>query len=173
MRMEQEERTAKSHAARLSRILNEFRRQHYTKVHDMFYGIVGLLVCEDLPTALSPDYRLPFGQVSWDCTRYIIEHTKDLRIIEAFDSDFTGYPTWVPDLRYRLESSSDLNDETPPARGEISITTDGRKLLVEGAQLGKIICCTCLGAGARRLRERAIYIRDDILDRAAQMNAMT
>ncbi|KAF2036823.1 hypothetical protein EK21DRAFT_83751 [Setomelanomma holmii] len=81
--------------------------------HDLFYGVLGLLEVNEIPECLSPDYRLPFEQVSTNYARYMIEYYKDLRILDTYQDRVRDCPSWVPDMRFR-NKPMDPTKPVPP-----------------------------------------------------------
>jgi hypothetical protein len=75
--------TRLSPGKRLDYLLQTLANTQCTNPVDRFYGILGFLSHYDLPRSLLPDYSLPVEEVSQAYTRYIIESTGNLQIIES------------------------------------------------------------------------------------------
>ncbi|KAH3934298.1 hypothetical protein HBH98_041090 [Parastagonospora nodorum] len=54
--------------------------------HDLFYGILELLDLDNPPPSLQADYTLSFENVLGGYNSYLIDSTKDSRLLEAFDT---------------------------------------------------------------------------------------
>jgi hypothetical protein len=54
--------------------------------HDLFYGILKLLDLGNPPPSLQADYTLSFQNVLGGYNSYLIESTKDSRLLETFDT---------------------------------------------------------------------------------------
>lgn len=89
----------KSAASQLLWIIMNQGSKGATVPHDHLYSRLGMIRNGDLPETLVPDYEKPFGKVFEEYTRYIIDETKDLRLLLLIASDVAGAPSWVADFR--------------------------------------------------------------------------
>ncbi|KAH7083484.1 heterokaryon incompatibility protein-domain-containing protein [Paraphoma chrysanthemicola] len=140
--------------------------------HDLFYGILGLLDEVELPLALQPDYRQSFEQVTLHYTRYLIENSKDLRIMETHERRLLCCPSWVPDMRHRIRPR-DFTKPIPPAMGSVSTSADGLQLQVEGSMIGKILHCTCCEIDHDGTGDVLDFLRDVLFAAAARITNRT
>ena len=105
-----------------------------TVLHDQIYGLLGMVNLTRLPTQLTPNYRLSYGQVCKDYTKFIIENTRDLRILMFLRYTVGGQPSWVNgfylDTPWHIE---------PAVRHTGFFSSDGESLVVEGVRCGKIL----------------------------------
>ena len=124
----------KSLANQLLSIIRNHGLKYATVPHDYVYGLLGLVNLAQLPTQLTPNYRMSYGQVYKDYTRFIMENTKDLRILMFLKHVVLAQPSWVSGFFL------DTPWQTEPAvlhTGNFS--TDGQSLVVEGARYGMIL----------------------------------
>jgi hypothetical protein len=128
-----------SPAHKLLRLLRLFFDNESTIPHDHIYGMLGLLD-DQPPEYLKPDYRLPFVRVCQDYARFILEATRDLKIIETHKSELEACPSWVPDFRY-LTAIREFH--TASTTGVVRFSADGQQLTVEGIPIGKVLSCSC------------------------------
>jgi hypothetical protein len=56
-----------------------------------------------MPENLQQDYSKPYGQMCLEYTRYIVETTDFLGILDRALVLMAGYPSWVVDLRTVLD----------------------------------------------------------------------
>ena len=102
--------------------------------HDKIYGLLGMLNLAELPAQLTPNYRLSYGQVCRDYTKFIIDETKDLRILMFIGDALDGQPSWVNgfylDTPWHIE---------PAVRHTGFFSLDGQSLVVKGVRYGKIL----------------------------------
>ena len=124
----------KSLANQLLSIIGNQGPKLATVSHDYIYGLLGMVNLARLPTQLTPNYRLSYGQVCKDYTKFIIENTKDLRILMFFKNTLGGQPSWVNGFLL------DTPWHTEPAvRHTGFFSTGGQRLVVEGVRYGKIL----------------------------------
>jgi hypothetical protein len=161
-----------SPAARLLHALLLFPFRNCTVAHDLFYGMLGLLNLDTLPRGLLPNYRLSFDKISWDYASYILQGTKDLRLLGGLYRELNDCPTWVPDMRYRTLLLN-KHDTTPMTNGAVSLSPDGRELHVEGSEVGKVLKCSCQDCPEEWGEGNLSYVRDVLLVRAAEINSQT
>lgn len=102
--------------------------------HDKIYGLLGMVNLAQLPSQLTPNYRLSYGQVCKDYTRFIIESTKDLRILMFIGHALDGQPSWVNG--FHLDTPWHIE---PAVRHTGFFSSDDRSLAVEGVRYGKIL----------------------------------
>ena len=102
--------------------------------HDKIYGLLGMLNLAELPAQLTPNYRLSYGQVCRDYTKFIIDETKDLRILMFIGDALDGQPSWVNgfylDTPWHIE---------PAVHHTGFFSLDGQSLVVKGVRYGKIL----------------------------------
>ncbi|KAF5002419.1 hypothetical protein FGRMN_431 [Fusarium graminum] len=68
--------------------------------HDRIYAILGLLSCDPLPHALTPDYTKPFERLCHELVIFILEETQDIRVLNLGTlGNISGVTSWTPDLR--------------------------------------------------------------------------
>ncbi|KAH9883247.1 HET-domain-containing protein [Xylariomycetidae sp. FL2044] len=112
-------------------------KKQSTDPRDQLYGLLGLVKhfteSEELPTALVPNYRLPYEQVFWDYAAYLLGRVGDLRLLTAEHNLLKGVPSWVPDFRY-LAIGTELEPEP-----SVSVSPDRRTLHVKGIAMEEII----------------------------------
>ncbi|KAI1494094.1 heterokaryon incompatibility protein-domain-containing protein [Biscogniauxia mediterranea] len=73
---------------------------HATDAKDFIYSVLGLLVTDEIPLQLRPDYDKSRHQVLIDSAAYIIE-SGTIDIIQFNSMKNKDLPTWVPDWRYK------------------------------------------------------------------------
>jgi hypothetical protein len=161
-----------SPAARLRHFLLTFPDREYTVAQDIFYSLLGLLGVEELPVSLVPDYRLSFDQVSWHYTSYILQDTKDLRILGGENYELKDCPTWVPDMRYS-NMCMDTYYSKPRTQGAVSVSADGHELIVEGARVGAVLKCSCQDSSRDAGEVNLIYLRNVLLLEASQIKSQS
>jgi hypothetical protein len=164
--------TRSSPAVRLLYYLLLFANKECTVAHDLFYSMLGLLDSGTLPKALLPDYLHSFTKVSWDYTSYILQETKDLRLLGRNCRELSDCPTWVPDVR---DQSPQLNtyESASMTNGTVSVSSNGRELHVEGSEVGKVLKCSCQADPEDWGEGNLSYIRDVLLVEAAQIKSQT
>jgi hypothetical protein len=157
----------KSLADQLLHLLLYKRGSRCAIAHDHIYGILGLVDVKLLPERLRPDYSEPFETVYFKYMRYIVQNTHSLALLDiSAGYHLRGCPTWVPDFGY-LESNDIRPD--PLTRNEISCTTDGRVLEVEGVKLSRVL------RYAQKLNdkhEQMVHFDRDILRASADIRAV-
>jgi hypothetical protein len=161
--------TRLSPAERLNHLLRTFSNRRCTNPLDRFYGILGFFDHSDLPRSLLPDYSLPVEQVSQAYTRYIIESTDDLQMIEcSMGHESSDCPSWVA----RAESlTARYGTKTTVSRGNKphSFSEDGRRLTLEGTFLGDIVKCSCTDRPGESMGEHLKYLDDELFETASQI----
>jgi hypothetical protein len=154
---------------RLNHLLRTFSNRQCTNPVDRFYGILGFFNHHDLPRSLLPDYSLSVEQVSQAYTRYIIESTGDLEVIEcSMAHESSDCPSWVA----RAESlTARYSTKTTVSRGNKphSFSEDGRSLTLEGTLLGEIVKCSCTNRPGERIGEHLKYLDDELFETASQI----
>ncbi|KAJ4289848.1 hypothetical protein N0V90_011180 [Kalmusia sp. IMI 367209] len=152
-------------------LLCQFDMRRSSVPHDYFYGLLGLLDQQTLPVSLSPDYNLSFEQVSEQYTKYIIESTGDLRIVESHGTGpgwntHAVYPSWVPDIRFRFG----MHDPDTIASAAIhSFSADDQALAVEGVRIGSILSCSCTACPTQFTDLHLQFIQDVLLQGSARI----
>jgi hypothetical protein len=139
-------------AARILWIKTNSGSKLCTVPHEQFYGILGLVGVEGLPNELLPSYRQPYEEVFERYTRYIIEHTNDLRLmmfIEPLGSKL--HLSWTCNFQ-----SHHLWGPKPELPHTGYITSDGKGLAVDGSKCNTVIShlplSNSVNAPARLLR---------------------
>ncbi len=128
--------------------------------HDKIYGLLGMVNLAQLPAQLTPDYRLSYGQVCKDYPRFIIEDTKDLRILMFLGNGLDGQPSWVNG--FHLDTPWHIE---PAVCHTGFLSSDGQSLVVEGVRYGKILS---FFSGSKDMTgERMQQFYDTILSTAA------
>ena len=130
--------------------------------HDKIYGLLGMVDLAQLPAQLTPNYRLSYGQVCKDYTRFIIEDTKDLRILMFIGHALDGQPSWVNG--FHLDTPWHIE---PAVRHTGFFSSDGESLVVEGVRYGKIL--SFFSGGKDMTGERMQQFYDTILSTAAEI----
>lgn len=156
----------RSFAEQMLFIMKFMSNREATQAHDYIYGLLGMTSRDKLPPALTPDYSLPFGRVYQDYTRYLIENTGDLRILDCGESRLENFPSWVPDLRKRRTWR-----KAPCTTNSVSFSGNGDMLTVQGVRVGRILAyCTKDG---RHPVFFLVDLQEAILDRSALIRRMS
>lgn len=161
--------TLLSPGERLSHLLQNFSNRRCTNPVDQFYGILGLFSQHDLPRSLLPNYSLPVEQVSQAYTRYIIESTGNLEIIESSKGhESADCPSWVG---HAESLTSRFVTQTTVSRGKrtYSFSDDGRRLTLQGTFIGKVLKCSCTDCPGERTGEHLKYLDDTLFEKATQI----
>jgi hypothetical protein len=161
--------TRLSPGERLNHLLQEFANRRCTNPVDRFYGILDFLSHKDLPRSLLPDYSLPVDQVSQAYTRYIIESTGDLDIIESsMGHDSAHCPSWVA---HADSLTARYSTKITVSRGKKPhfFSEDGRRLTLEGTLLGEIVKCSCTDCPGESMGEHLKYLDDELFEKASQI----
>lgn len=122
---------------KLLRALLLARPLHATEDHDRIYGILGMTGWDKPPEKLLPAYDIPFAEVAYTYTTFLLEKTCDLRILHLGRlGRFPGQPSWVSDFR---DAAGELTYENSPwaRRANYMIRYDGRVLETSAILLGK------------------------------------
>lgn len=151
---------------KLGWLLRKFVLRKSSVPHDYFYGVLGLLRQHELPKSLLPDYNLSFEEVSMEYTKYILESTGDLRIIETHAGELQNCPSWVPDVRH---FSLNLEEEVPETKSAMSFSADGQRMTVEGAPIGGIITCSCTACPSEYSDKHLEFINDVLIEGSAEI----
>ena len=130
--------------------------------HDKIYGLLGMVNLAQLPAQLTPNYRLSYGQVCKDYTRFIIENTKDLRMLMFIGNPVDGQPSWVNG--FHLDTPWHVE---PAVCHDGFFSSDGESLVVEGVRYGKIL--SFFSGGKDMTGERMQQFHDTILSTAAEI----
>jgi hypothetical protein len=161
--------TLLSPGERLHHLLRTFSNRRCTNPVDRFYGILGFLNHNDLPRSLLPDYSLPVEQVSQAYTRYIIESTGDLKVIECnMGHESSDCPSWVAhaeSLTARYSTKITVSRGNKP----YSFSEDGRSLTLEGTFLGEVVKCSCTDRPHERMGGYLKYLDDELFETASQI----
>jgi hypothetical protein len=161
--------TRLSPGERLNHVLQTFANTRCTNPVDRFYGILGFLSHRDLPKSLLPDYSLPVEQVAQAYTRYIIESTGDLEIIESsMGYESADCPSWVAHAA-SLMAGYDMQTTVSRGNKPYSLSEDGRRLTLEGTFLGDIVKCSCTDCPDESMGEHLKYLDDELFEKASQL----
>ncbi|KAH6876276.1 heterokaryon incompatibility protein-domain-containing protein [Alternaria rosae] len=161
--------TRLSPGERLNHLLQQLSNRRCTNPVDRFYGILGFLNHHELPRSLLPDYSLPVEQVAQAYTRYIIESTGDLEIIECTMShESTDCPSWTA---HATSFTGQLSTHITVSKGRNphSFSEDGRCLTLEGTFLGEIVKCSCTDRPGETMGEHLKYLDEELFETASQI----
>jgi hypothetical protein len=154
---------------KLDYLLHIFFTRQCTNPLDYFYGLLGMVDYRELPKSLLPDYNLSFEQVSQEYTRYIIESTGDLKIIEStIGHKSIDCPSWVPNVKYLTARKRDLITVSDSNK-EFSFSNDGRCLTLHGAPIGEIISCSCTACPTECTDKHLEYVEEVLLEASAEI----
>jgi hypothetical protein len=132
--------------------------------HDKANALLGLVDLAELPDRPIPDYRQPYGQVCREWTRYLIDKTKNLDVLEFnLPYELEEQPCWVMDFRFYHWAERELST---PHTGLFS--TDGQSLLVDGVKCGAITLYY-FASHANNAGERLEEFYDTVLVSAANI----
>jgi hypothetical protein len=149
---------------RLNSLLKQLSNRQCTNPVDLFYGILGFLSHHDLPRSLLPDYSLPFEQVAWAYTKYIIESTGDLEVIESMTGyDSADCPSWVAHPT-SLTGQLSTHINVSKGRSPHSFSEDGRRLTLEGTFLGEIVKCSCTDCPGETMGKHLKYLDEELFE---------
>ncbi|XEV04826.1 hypothetical protein FSHL1_010113 [Fusarium sambucinum] len=116
------------------KLLNEATELEATVPHDRLYALLGLLACDPLPKALQPDYTKSFETLCYDFAVFILEQTKDVRVLNLGTVGcFKDVPSWVPDLRENWMAKANL---APSLASSFRISPNRRILTLPAILLG-------------------------------------
>ncbi len=152
----------KSLANQLLSIIKNQGPKFATVPHDYIYGLLGMVNLAQLPTQLTPNYRPSYGQVYKDYTKFIIENTKDLRILMFWMNTVSGQPSWVNGFFLKTPWHTE-----PAVRHTGFFSSDGQSLVVEGVRYGKILSFFCGSKGMTGEQTQQNY--DTIFSTAAEI----
>ncbi|KAJ2980864.1 hypothetical protein NUW58_g6833 [Xylaria curta] len=149
-----------------------------TDPRDHLYALLGLVtyfVGEHLPLELSPDYHLPFEQVYWQYTAYLLQHGGDLRLFSTSRRELQGVPSWATDFRY-LSLGKKV-----PCEPTIHVSLDRKVLFLQGIPMEHIcdsvdewIDSKYLTVGTKSgLQYRIRYVEGRIFKLASQIRSTT
>jgi hypothetical protein len=161
--------TRLSPGERLNHLLQQLSNRRCTNPVDRFYGILGFLSHHDLPRSLLPDYSLPVEQVAQVYTKYIIESTGDLEVIESMVRyDSADCPSWVA---HPTSLTGQLSTHITVSKGRNPhyFSEDGRCLTLEGTFLGEIVKCSCTDRPGETMGEHLKYLDEELFEKASQI----
>ncbi|CAJ2513608.1 Uu.00g017270.m01.CDS01 [Anthostomella pinea] len=98
-----------------------------------FLGIVTVITRQSMPPELMPDYSLPYGEVCWRYSVFILEHTADLGLLGCTQNQLVDVPSWVPDFRY-----AETVRKSQKRRGIIQLSPDKTALHIWGLEVQPI-----------------------------------
>lgn len=127
----------------IARQLNELLQQtcgafKATDPRDQLYALLGLLRQPRIPDDLQPDYSLAVERVYHRYAAFLLEHTKDLRILDFQRRQITGVPSWVPDWRF-LRTGVMKGDQPQTLVSNLHVSPDRSKMRLEGVHLGRVV----------------------------------
>jgi hypothetical protein len=161
--------TGLSPGERLNTLLKQLSDRQCTNPVDRFYGILGFLSHHDLPRSLLPDYSLPVEQVAQAYTKYIIESTGDLEVIESMMGyESADCPSWVAHPT-SLTGQLSTHITVSKGRNPHSFSEDGRCLTLEGTFLGEIVMCSCTDRPGETMGEHLKYLDKELFETASQI----
>jgi hypothetical protein len=161
--------TRLSPGERLDYCLQTFANTQCTNPVDRFYGILGFLSHYDLPRSLLPDYSLPVEEVSQAYTRYIIESTGNLQIIESsMGHESADCPSWVAHAQ-SLTGRDSTKTTVSKGNKPHCFSEDGRRLTLEGTFLAEIVKCSCTDCPNETMGEHLKYLDDELFEKASQI----
>lgn len=105
----------------------------------MIYGLLGL-ACppSHLPDRLTPAYDISFQDLYREYTRFLIEATGELVVLEKCLGNFPDQPSWVADFRQQIPLFLSISTQTSPSP-LVPFTHAGRRLTVQGTVSGKVL----------------------------------
>lgn len=154
---------------KLDHLLHIFDTRQCTNPLDYFYSILGFFGHDELPESLLPDYSLPVTRVAQDYTKYIIESTGNLRIIESSQGfGLADCPSWVPNVKYL---TSKLSDESKFSEGNkpFFFSNKGQHLTLEGTLIGEVLSCSCAACPTEFTDQHLEFVQDVLIEGAAQI----
>ncbi|RII13657.1 hypothetical protein CUC08_Gglean004427 [Alternaria sp. MG1] len=161
--------TCLSPGERLARLLPQLSNRKCTNPVDRFYGILGFFGPHELPRSLLPDYSLPVEQVAQAYTRYIIERTGDLELIESVvRHESADCPSWVA---HPSGLTGQMSTHITVSKGMRThyFSEDGRCLTLEGTFLGEIVKCSCTDRLGETMGEHLKYLDEELFETASQI----
>ncbi|RGP66195.1 hypothetical protein FSPOR_6815 [Fusarium sporotrichioides] len=118
-------------------LLNEATELEATVPHDRLYALIGLLACDPLPEPLQPDYTKPFEKLCYDSAIFILEQTKDVRVLNLGTVGcLRGVPSWTPDLRENWMAKANL---APSLGSHFHISPNGSTLTLPAIILNQCV----------------------------------
>lgn len=134
------ERSLTAFARRLYQAIHHTASSHVCSVpHDMIYGLLGIADSpSDLPDFLKPNYTTKFSEVYREYTKFLIEATGELVLLQKSVGVFSDQPSWVADFRYQRSLFLTRATEVSPSPF-IKFTHDGRRLELKGQALGTVL----------------------------------
>lgn len=120
----------------LLELLRDTQLYQATEPRDKIYALLGLVNKDLLPAYLLPSYDKPIGTIYQRWTKFLLEHTGDLSIIDGSCVDDPSVPTWVSALSMQTDRKTAAHD---PAN--VRFSDDGKILHVKGR-----LICFVLGA---------------------------
>lgn len=150
--------------------------------HDYVYALLAIAEApENLPSNLKPDYSQTYGEVCFAYTKFLIEQTGNLNMLDRlgpgdlrvrlFINEREDIPSWVPDLRVRSCLYPGI-----AAGAEVCFSADGKCMTVQGISPGNLeIIVQPQGMDASPLPydERVREIENRILRESARLNMVS
>ncbi|KAH7359715.1 heterokaryon incompatibility protein-domain-containing protein [Pyrenochaeta sp. MPI-SDFR-AT-0127] len=154
---------------KLDYLLHAFFTRQCSNDLDYFYGILGFFNHGELPESLLPDYSLPVGRVARDYTRYIVESTGELKIIESsMGYQLADCPSWVPNVKY-LTARHGHKSKVSKGNKPFVFSDDGQCLTVEGTLVGEILSCSCAACPTEFTDKHLEFVQEVLLEGAAEI----
>lgn len=108
--------------------------------HDRIYGLLGLIDVTQLPSELVPDYSKPWEQVMIEYTKFIFSETRSLALLDnegLGDVTQLMIPSWTADFQPFVFTP--INYQPVTVQDRLEFSDDGRKLMVDGLLIGKVV----------------------------------
>lgn len=104
--------------------------------HDYIYGLIGLMRQARIPPHLTPNYGLPFEEVYYEFSKYLLSQTSDPAVLSLGQLGLLkGVPSWIPDFRHRNPRTGEYR---PQSVLDLTILSSGI-LAVSAVVLGECI----------------------------------
>lgn len=128
-----------------------------TDPRDLLYALIGLLGTNSIPTAITPDYSRPIGQVFHQYAVYLARNSCDILKFLSFIKWELPHdvPTWIPDWRFvnlKAPDESVLNERAHAGSASLEVSGDGMRLEVNGRVLGHVSSVVFPTLSALRMR---------------------
>lgn len=118
----------------LLELIRDTQHFHATEPRDKMYALLGLVNKDLLPTNLQPSYDQPIGSVYEAWTKFLLQHTGYLNIIDTSFAQDADVPTWVSTLAIGTDRT------TKPAHpSNIRFSEDGKILHLKGQLMSFVL----------------------------------
>jgi hypothetical protein len=157
-------------AEKISYLLNVFSRRQCTNPLNRFCGLLRLLNLHELPQSLLQDHSLPYYQISHNYTRYMIEATGNLRMIESPSGHRPDIcPSWVPNMKHLTQRGYCQEITVSSDNKPFYFSAGGCHLTLDDIDYGEIITCGCSACPTEYTDKHLDYIQETVLEGAAQI----